>query len=503
GTFKGLQNKTTGITSFLGIPFADAPVKDLRWRAPVFPPSSHKGTVDATKFAAACIRTTQTTVASETSEDCLFGNVYMPNNTHVGDDLPVLVWFHGGGFQSGNTHSFPPDFIMGSSSQPFVFASFEYRLGQFGFLGGSEIGNNGSLNAGLLDQRTTLKWVQTYIGLFGGDNSQVTIWGQSAGAGSILYHLMANGGDTEGLFHAAIAHSPPLTYTPLFNDSYDENIYQQFAQLAGCGSGGSDKRDQDTLGCLRKASSQTLARAGSKLLDARPDTLFVFAPVLDGSLITERPVEAYKAGRFAHVPIIAGSNTDEGSHWSSTITDPAANTSMRDATEDTVFNFLLGQYSNLTRDTMDTAFSFYPLEDYDNSFSLQGQQMYGETRYICSALMATPAVPAFGNYAYQYHYDNPHLGSNHESELKAFFGPPDNSDDEDLALFETMRQYWTSFVTSCKPVSFDGPLWHPVNGAGGSVRIFLNPQRIVMEQVDDALVSRCEFWHGITDETLT
>lgn len=170
----------------------------------------------------------------------------------------------------------------------------------------------------------------------------------------------------------------------------------------GCGSGTSAAK-KGQLACLRKLSSNTLAKAGSKLLTARPDTLFVFAPIIDGTLITERPVEAYKAGRFAQVPIIAGSNTNEGAHWASTIPDPAANTSMANATENTVFNFLVGQYPNLTRESVtNTGFGLYPLEDFGGSFSLQGQQMYGETRYICSALMATPAIPAFEDSAYQY-----------------------------------------------------------------------------------------------------
>uniref|UniRef100_A0A8H7XU31 Carboxylic ester hydrolase n=1 Tax=Psilocybe cubensis TaxID=181762 RepID=A0A8H7XU31_PSICU len=369
--------------------------------------------------------------------------------------------------------------------------------------GGSEIAESGAINAGFLDQRAALKWVQRYIGQFGGDSGHVTIWGQSAGAGSIMYHLMANNGDTEGLFHAAIMDSPPLVYTPAFNDDYDEGIFQQFAELAGCGNGTTAAKDGQ-LNCLRKLTSTKLAKAGSSLLAARPDTLFLFAPVVDNILIKERPVEAYKAGRFAHVPVIAGSNTDEGAHWSSTVPDPAANTSFPNATETTVFNFLVGQYPSLTSETITTTgFSLYPLESFGGNVSLQGQQMYGEARYICSALMSTPAVPAFGNSAYQYRYDNPHLGSHHKDELQAYFSPSLDADDDDLALFETMREYITSFVTTGKPVSKSGPEWKPVGSDSGLSRIVFNPQNSAMEEVDNALTTRCDFWHGITDEVLT
>lgn len=167
----------------------------------------------------------------------------------------------------------------------------------------------------------------------------------------------------------------------------------------GCGNKGSG-----TLQCLRSASSQELTVAGSQVLTARPATLFVFAPILDGDFVGERPVEAFKAGRFSRVPVLFGSNTDEGANWSASLTDASANTSMPNATEATVFNFLQGQWASITQPSVDNGFEIYPLEEFNNSFSLQGQQMYGEARYICTAAMITGSVfEAFGaNAAYQY-----------------------------------------------------------------------------------------------------
>jgi carboxylesterase type B len=422
--------------------------------------------------------------------------VFIPINTHVDDKLPVMVWFHGGGYQAGNTHNAPPELIMQSSAKPLIFVSFEYRLGQFGFLGGSQIQGNGTLNAGLLDQRTALRWLQRYITQFGGDTSQVTIWGESAGAGSTMFHLIANGGNEEGLFRAAMGDSPSLSFVPSFDQSYDEGIYEQFADLAGCGNKGSG-----TLQCLRSTSSHELTLAGSQLLSARPATLFVFAPILDGDFIAERPVEAFKAGRFSRVPVLFGSNTDEGANWSASLTDAAANTSMPNATEATVFNFLQGQYASITQSSVDQAIDIYPLQEYDNSFSLQGQQKYGEARYICTAAMITgSAVAAGANTAYQYHYDNPHLGSDHGADLAAFFSPPpSNANSNDIALFEAMREYWTSFVTSGKPASKNAITWKPVSDSAGNPRILLHPGGIAMEQLG-ALTGRCTFWHSLSNE---
>ncbi|KAF9443812.1 alpha/beta-hydrolase [Macrolepiota fuliginosa MF-IS2] len=497
GTFHGLEDHTTGILYFRGVRFADPPVGNLRWRAPVSPPSTQLGDVKATQFANACISATQRRVTSGTSEDCLFGNVYVPINTAVSDGLPVMVWFHGGGFQSGSTHDAPPELILHSSSNPMIFISFEYRLGPLGFLGGTQINDDGDLNVGLLDQRAALRWVQRYIGQFGGDNKKVTIWGQSAGAGSTMFHLIANGGDNEGLFRAAMGDSPSLSFVPAFNEDYDVQIFNQYASFAGCGNQGAN-----VLSCLRSADANTLASASSQVLAARPSTLFVFAPILDGKFINERPVEAYAAGHFARVPVVFGSNTNEGAHWSAELRDPSANTSMPNATEDTVFNFIRGQYVTFTQASVNRGFELYPLNSFNGSFSLQGQQMYGEVRYICTAGMITGSVSKFTT-AYQYHYDNPHLGSFHADELDAFFSPPANADQNDLALFEAMREYYTSFVTTGTPSAENAVAWDRVSSPSGSSRILFHPGGIKMEVVDDVLNTRCNFWHGINQEMET
>ncbi|KAF8904132.1 alpha/beta-hydrolase [Gymnopilus junonius] len=491
GTFNGLRNESTGIINFKGVRFADPPTGNLRFAISV---ENSILLIGFSQFANACIETPQNSVTSGTSEDCLFGNVYIPINTHLDDKLPVLVWFHGGGFQEGNTRDAPPELIIQSSTKPLIFVSFEYRLGQFGFLAGSQIKENGALNAGLLDQRAALRWLQKYIHLFGGDNKAITIWGQSAGAGSTMFHLVANGGNNEGLFHAAMGDSPSLSFTPTFDESYAEGIYEQFAEFAGCGN-----KSSSTLQCLRSASSEELTLAGSQVLVARPATLFVFAPGVDGEFLEERPVEAFKAGRFSRVPVLFGSNTDEGANWSASLTDASANTSMPNATEATVFNFLQGQYANITHSSVDSGFEIYPLEEFNSSFSLQGQQMYGEARYICSASMITGSVfkASEANTAYQYHYDNPNLGSDHGAELTAFFSsPPDNEDKDDAVLFESMREYWTSFVTGGKPVSKNGIVWKPVNESTGSSRILLHPGGVEMEQMG-SLTDRCSFWHNL------
>ncbi|KAJ7499882.1 alpha/beta-hydrolase [Mycena latifolia] len=501
GTFTGLTNATNGIIYYRGIRYADPPVGELRWRAPVSPPSTHLGKVNATALGFACIATTQKGSGATTDEDCLFGNVYIPIATTATSKLPVLVYFHGGGFETGRTRDAPPENILLGSAEPLIFVTFEYRLGQFGFLAGTPVHQSGQLNAGLLDQRAALEWVQIYISKFGGDPSRVTIWGQSAGAASTMFHLIAEGGEDKDLFHQAMGDSPPLIYLPHYTDTFIEDLFTQFAGLAGCGNSGNGTA---IMTCLRAAPTNTIATAGRNTLANLTSSLYPFGPIADGSFIRERPVEAFRNGNFIQVPVIFGSNTNEGANWSASLDNPNANTSSPGATETTVYNFLAGQYSTFTQSSFQTAIAqFYPLSDYGGSFSLQGQQMYGEMRYICSAMMITGAAQDAGLKAYQYHWDNPTLGSDHADELAAFFNGDQVFDADDQTLVIAMRRYWTSFATSGVPVAASAIPWMASSDSAGGPRILLHPSDMVMEQIPEGLSARCAFWHGLASELAT
>ncbi|KAJ6490025.1 alpha/beta-hydrolase [Mycena sanguinolenta] len=500
GTFTGLKNTTTGITYFRGVRYADPPVGDLRWRAAVSPPSTHLGHVNATTFGDACIATSQTAVTSSTSEDCLFGNVYVPISTTASSALPVLIYFHGGGFEIGSSDDYAPENLLQPSVEPLIFVTFNYRLGQFGFLGGTPLHDDGLLNAGLLDQKAALVWVQRYITHFGGDPRRVTIWGQSAGAGATMFHLISEGGANGNvLFHQAmesLGDSPSLSFLPHYNDIFTEDLFAQFAGFAGCSGTGST-----IMACLRAAPTNTLALAGSQLLANRTSSIYPFAPIADGSFIHERPVEAFRSGNFARVPVLFGSNTNEGANWCQGLANSAANTANPNANETTVYNCIAGQFNTFTAASYQTALALYPLADYNNSFQLQGQQMYGEMRYICSALLITGAAHSFGIKAYQYHWDNPGtLTSNHVADLNAFFDGTKTFNTTDQAVIDAMRLYFTSFATSGAPVAANSVPWTPSADVNGSPRIFLHPGQVTMENITNALAARCEFWHGLSSE---
>ena len=207
-------------------------------------------------------------------EDCLFLDVYVPGkairNPSLG--LPVVVWIYGGAYIFGSKDNFEPllPFYDGSgliyeSGGEIIFVTMNYRLGAYGFLSGGTMEKEGLPNAGLWDQRAAFQWVQSYISLLGGDPSQVTAMGESAGAGSILHHLVGEGGTLDPLFSKAILQSPAYEYM-WDRKGTSEAIFQQFAALADCEGG--------SMACLRSASAVTLVTAATALNAAVPDGSF-------------------------------------------------------------------------------------------------------------------------------------------------------------------------------------------------------------------------------------
>lgn len=296
-----------------GIQYAEHPVGALRWQPPV-PRAPWSGVVDATQFGDNCINAPTLTRLNQIgdasmSEACLSLNVWAPPLA-VGDALlPVLVWFHGGSFVAGGSTHYGGDGLF-AYRRDVVFVVCNYRLGAFGWLGGSHVAassaDGSAGNFGLQDTREVLRWVRRNIRGFGGDASRVTIAGESAGASLVETHLTAR--RSAGLFSQAVMQSGAFdNYT---TQTDPDAGFAAFATLAGCPTEG-----PEALACLRATPLRASPGGGRQLMDAVANTSASgwFSPAIDGVELIETPEASAAAGRLNPVSaVLLGTNHDEG-----------------------------------------------------------------------------------------------------------------------------------------------------------------------------------------------
>ncbi|PNS18187.1 Secreted lipase [Sphaceloma murrayae] len=306
GTLAGTYNSFYHQDLFLGIPFARPPVGYLRFQNPQ-PASGWNSTRQATEYGDNCYGNSlmlpgfSQPVPGPMSEDCLTLNIVRPAGTE--HPIPVVVWLPGGGRLEGGSRDprWNGTFMVEESvslRRPVMFVSINYRLGVFGQLSGSTLKSAGVTNMGFRDQRQALFWIQENIHAFGGDKTRVTIMGESAGAGSVGLHLLAKGGVNEGLFHRAIAQSGgPLPSGPLPNMTRQDSDFALVLRNTNCTGAA------DPLLCLRRVPAQVL----------NPLSFLVAAiNSVDNDLIPALPSQLLRENSFIKVPLLIGSNRNEG-----------------------------------------------------------------------------------------------------------------------------------------------------------------------------------------------
>ncbi|RPA97604.1 carboxylesterase [Choiromyces venosus 120613-1] len=312
GDFQGKYDKTYNISYFRKIPFAAPPVGENRFRGPQPVVGVFNGTYDSNVAYDMC---PQRTVNG--SEDCLYLTLYSrPWREGMEEKRPVMVFFYGGGFIQGAAGmGLPPSTypVMNMSVVNDYIAVYpNYRTNAFGFLPGRRIkeSQTSDLNTGLLDQQAALKWVNENIQAFGGDPSNVTIWGQSAGGGSVVAQVLANRGATRPkLFQKAIASSPFWPRNYKYDDPEAEEIYDTLVRLTGCGDA------RDSLRCLKEVDVQRI-RGASQVINAMHTyntSSYTWAPVVDGEFLVEGLSSATAAGRVNSEVVMGVYNRFEGS----------------------------------------------------------------------------------------------------------------------------------------------------------------------------------------------
>ncbi|CAE6436593.1 unnamed protein product [Rhizoctonia solani] len=300
-SYRGLWNETVpGVISWLGVPYAQPPRRFRAAQTLDETPREHNVT-DLVQYPPFCVQGWAPWAGIEDrggagSEDCLSMNIYAPKSATNTSSLPVLVYIHGGGYHNGNPRAWPFDNWVERSPIPFVAVSVYYRLSSLGFLAAPEGPDKGVhagedpellLNAGLHDQRMALRFVQRHIHSFGGDPNRVTIMGQSAGAGSVGSHIVAqNDNPNEQLFHRAILQS--WYRAPLLNPVERKATWNYLTNRVGCShwSWGISR----TLQCLREVDHVKLIQAADEgMAKHHEDTDWMWQPVIDNKMFHDIP----------------------------------------------------------------------------------------------------------------------------------------------------------------------------------------------------------------------
>ena len=292
-----------GLTIFKGVPFAAAPVGELRWKAPQ-PVEAWDTILDATHYACGPI---QGAPAPDLSEDCLYLNIWTPAKTSD-EKLPVLVWIYGGGFVFGNTAD--PNYdceALARSTDGLILASINYRVGQLGFLALPELSaespNHVSGNYGLQDQIAGLEWLKRNIAHFGGDSERITIFGESAGGISVS--MLCASPLCQGLIQGAISQSGG-SFGPTRPTTYPGENMQTLAQAEASGKQLMESLGANSLEELRAMDASAFSARG---LGSNS------WPVVDGYVIPGDQSELYAEGRYNDIPVLIGYNSDEGASF--------------------------------------------------------------------------------------------------------------------------------------------------------------------------------------------
>lgn len=450
------------------------------------------------------------TLFGPTSEDCLYLDVYAPNGASASSKLPVYLFIQGGGFNVLSSPNYNGTGLIQAADMDMVVVNFNWRVGLYGFLASQEVVDNGNTNVGLLDQRMVLEWVQQYICLFGGDPSHVVLGGDSAGAASILFHMMAYGGRNDGLFQAVAAES--ATFGNMLNVSESQYQYVAFIERVGCGY----DTVLDTLGCLRSLNASYLQENNLNIpypnLGANASSpIYMYQPTIDGSFIPDYTYRSLQEGSFIKVPVIFGDDTNGG-----TVFTPKNTSSYADMDQ-----FMLNQWNALSASQLQTMNALYPPADlYPNSGPLWRtvSNAYGEMRIMCPSQAIGTALSVYSDastWVYRYNVMDPiHMsegfGVAHTVELGAIWGPenviwgPDDivptgapasyyPGQVNGAIVPVIQAYFTSFIRTYDPNAYrlpGSPEWGQWT-VYGKERLMFQTNATAMEVVDYGQQSRC------------
>ena len=428
-----------GFALYRAIPYAEAPVGNLRWKAPV-PKAPWEGVYKAEKWGGRPYQKTDPNQSGNDipmSEDCLYLSVETPAKSKD-EKLPVFVNIHGGAFATGSYSGTQESFVK----EGIVYVSIEYRLGALGFMAHPELSkespNGISGNYGIYDQICALNWIHDNISAFGGDPEKVTICGESAGGISVS--ILCASPLCKGLFRAAISESGGnfgpvssggVTNMKLYTEAEEQGVNFQ------------KKLNAKKMKQLRKVS-------GEALIEATQNEQFW--PVVDGLAITGDQYKLYEEGKYNDVDVLIGYNSDEGSLF------------VYQMNLNAYKGMLAGQFGNMA----DKAMEVYPANN-DKESLYAVQDIFRDTAFGWSTW-------AWGNLqtktgkgkVYMYYFAQPSQnsllkntrGATHVAEMPFIYGwnwGPMTEVDTHMA--QIMPQYWINFIKTGDPNGEGLPYW--------------------------------------------
>ncbi|XP_018536669.1 acetylcholinesterase [Lates calcarifer] len=467
------------VRAFLGIPFGKPPVGELRFRAPE-PAEAWEGVKNATKFGNSCYQIPDTFYSgfkgaemwnpnTPLSEDCLYLNVWSPrankSQSQPSALAPVLVWIYGGGFTGGTASLDLYDGRFLTQTENVVVVSMNYRLGAFGFLSLPD-NKNVPGNAGLKDQQLALKWVSKNIAAFGGDPSKVTIFGESAGSGSVGFHVLSPG--SQNYFQRAIMESgaPNAPWSTISNKESWARA-KKLATSLGCSTNPAEME-----ACLQKANAGDIAL---KQFDVLSQSILAipFIPVVDGDFLPDKPEILLSSSKLPKKDVLLGLNKDEGTYFL-LYGAPGFNiTGQSLITRDQYLQGValsMADASNITREM--AIFQYTDWADKDNTTKNRDflGSLVGDQLFVCPVLEFAQRYSQHGAKTFIYFFDhqssvNPWpewMGVMHGYEIEFVFGMPLNSSlgytNSEVNMTKKIMKHWTNFARTGN-LKIDGANW--------------------------------------------
>ncbi|XP_078000348.1 acetylcholinesterase-like [Glandiceps talaboti] len=521
GTLRGRTTEVLGkqVDGFLGIPYAEPPIGDLRFAPPKPWTQSWDGRRNAKRFGNNCWQqadekldhpgTSFWYTTENLSEDCLFLNIWTPRSRQT--NVAVMVWIHGGSFNWGTANVQQYNGEILATTQNVVVVTINYRLGPFGFLtlGIPEIPGN----VGLMDQAMALQWIKENIESFGGDPDLVTIFGCSAGGASVGYHLLSP--MSRNLFSRAILESgaptsPPMKPVVNVATSFTGYFVRAFVNSLGCAMDGVNT--SAVVDCLRGQSPHNIS--------SNPFAGMNHFIVVDGEFLDNDIDTLLESGNFKNTEIMSGNSQNEGmidmvriSPGFSMETEGAIT---YDQFKTTVKYIIYGYYGVKDIVTTATTFQYTDWTAKTDPYKLRDgiDDLFGDYILKCPNIVIANIYSDLGNDVYYYELRRRSsispwpdwMGAVHGDEISYLFGhplvPDSGSNNEDVALSRQMMEYWTNFAKYGNPNVADGnETWPRYTTTGREYVIFDAPTEGASFQQDTfPRTPYCEFWNEFIPE---